>query len=263
MLIDKRRRNRFIRILYLFMLFAAFSVNEHQPSATAKEEFPLQLDHVLVWVTKGAPEAKVLENAGLQILDGTHQHTAQGTASKVFLFENLYLELIWIDDEEAAAKNAARTGIDMTARAQWRRTGASPFGVGLHRPFGQNSAIPFPVTQYWAEWMRPKTRIEFAETVTNKSEPMFFVVPDYISIGNPARQESLKTSKHRLGVSRLSNLKILTTGPKLTPTSKLLSKSGIMKVERGKAPLLELTFDGGGQKKSIDLRPQLPIVLRY
>lgn len=96
---------------------------------------------------------------------------------------------------------------------------------------------------------------------------MYFVVPDYISIGIPAVRERLKerskTSSHRLGVSRLSNLKIVTTGKKLTPTSELLTRSGIMKVERGKAPLVELTFDGGRQNKSINLRPQLPVVLKY
>lgn len=96
---------------------------------------------------------------------------------------------------------------------------------------------------------------------------MYFVVPDYISIGIPAVRERLKarskTGSHRLGVSRLSNLKIVTTGKKLTPTSELLTRSGIMKVERGKAPLVELTFDGGRQNKSINLRPQLPVVLKY
>lgn len=262
-----KRRFLFIATASLFIFLTGFTDNRSRLGARAPEEFPLELDHVFVWVTKGAPEARALENAGLQIQDRTNQHTGQGTASRVFIFENLYLELIWIDDEQAAAKNAARTGIDMMARAGWKTTGASPFGVGLHRLPGSGGTIPFPVTHYWAEWMKPDTIIEFAQTVTNNSEPMYFVVPDYISTGSQAMRDMLKerfkTSSHRLGVTRLSSLRILTTGKKLTATSELLARSGIMKVERGKAPLVELTFDGGRQNKSVNLRPLLPVVLKY
>ncbi len=267
MLNAAHHRSRLIRIFCLLATLPVFTMNASRASSQSSAEFPLQLDHVFIWVTKGAPEAKALENAGLTIQDRTNQHTGQGTASKIFIFANLYLEVIWIEDAQAAEKNGARTGIDMATRADWQRTGASPFGVGLHRLFGRETAIPFPVTHYWAEWMQPKTIIEFAQTVTHRNEPMFFVVPDYISTGSPAAEgilkEGLKTSKHRLGVSRVSNLRVVLTGQKLTPTSKLLAKSGIIEVERGKAPLMELTFDDGEKSKSVDLRPQLPIVLKY
>lgn len=102
----------------------------HQSSSP--KTFPLELDHVFVWVTKRAPEAKALEGVGLMAYGETTHHIGQGTASKVFVFENAYLELIWIEDEQAAIKNAARTGIDMKTRAQWKLSGASPFGIGLH-----------------------------------------------------------------------------------------------------------------------------------
>ncbi|HST23622.1 MAG TPA: VOC family protein, partial [Blastocatellia bacterium] len=113
-------------------------------SSSAKT-FPLELDHILIWVTKGAPEIKALEDIGLQAFGETTHHIGQGTASKVFVFENAYLELIWVDDEQAATKNAARTGINMKTRAQWKQTGASPFGIGLHYLPGKASAAPFPV----------------------------------------------------------------------------------------------------------------------
>lgn len=262
-----KHRRRFIPMFCLCAIVFGLPVAQPRADSTFKEEFPLQLDHVLVWVAKGAPEAKALESVGLQIQGHANKHTGQGTASKIFIFENLYFELIWIEDEQAVARNAARTGIDWTARAQWQKTGASPFGVALHRPFDRNTAIPFPVTRYWAEWMKPDTIIEFAQTVNNPSEPMFFVVPDYISTDGPAMKDMLskrfKRSPHQLGVSRVSKLRIVQTGKKLTTTSELLSQGGIMKVETGKTPLLELTFDGGAQKKNTDLRPQLPIVLKY
>ena len=258
----------FISAISVMLLLTVFTINRTPLLASqAPGEFPLELDHVFVWVTKEAPEARALEQAGLQINGDTYRHTGQGTASKVFTFENVYLELIWIDDEQAAAKNAVRSGIDMTTRAGWKRTGASPFGVGLHRVTDNKSVIPFPVRHYWAEWMMPDTVIEFAQTVTNLNEPMYFVVPEYISIANPTVRGRLndpsKPTSQPLGISRLSNLRIVTTGNKLTSTSELLARGGLLKIERGKTPLIELTFDSGKQGKSINLRPQLPVVLKY
>lgn len=262
-----KRRLLFISAVCVMLLLTGFTTNRTRFYASpSSEEFPLELDHVFVWVTKEAPEAKTLEKAGLQIHNGTHKHDGQGTASKVFIFENAYLELIWIDDEQAAAKNATRSGIDMTKRARWKKSGASPFGVGLHRRPGSESIIPFPVRLYWAEWMKPDTVIEFAQTVTNLSEPMYFVVPEYISIASPVMRERVKepsSGGHPMGVSRLSSLRIVTTGNRLTSTSELLSQSGIAKVERGKTPLMELTFDNGKQGKTTNLGPQLPLVLKY
>ncbi len=251
----------------LLIFLAVSSTAGSLPGGTIEAQFPLELDHVFVWVTKGAPEASALQQAGLQLQPETHQHHGQGTASKIFIFENVYLELIWIEDETVAAKNATRSGIDMLTRARWKQTGASPFGVGLHRATGNSAELPFPVRHYWAEWMQPNTIIEFAQSVTNTSEPMYFVVPEYLSVGSPATQarlkEKLQGSAHKLGVSRLTNLKIVTTGSRLTSTSEALTRGGIVTIERGTKAVAELTFDGARQNKTLDLRTKLPLVLKY
>ena len=232
--------------------------------------FPLELDHVLVWVAPGAPEAKALEDAGLQLISETSKHVGQGTASKAFLFENAYLELIWVDDEQAVSANAARTGVDMGIRAGWKRSGASPFGIGLHRTAGATRAIPFPVMDYWAEWMEPRTSIQFARTVGNHEEPMYFVMPDSMAIPDAATLESLKKSDpayakmliHRLGISKLTGVRVVAACRRVTSTGETLSEGGVS-IERGEAPLMELTFDGGVKRERIDLQPQLPLILRY
>ncbi|HSS21311.1 MAG TPA: VOC family protein [Pyrinomonadaceae bacterium] len=266
-------RSNLIRIWFvvtvcIVSVIALFTAGQPQTEAKTAAPFPLQLDHVFLWVTKGAPEAKAFENAGLHLQDHVNQHTGQGTASKTFIFQNVYLELIWIEDEQVAAKNAARSGIDMVTRSRWRETGASPFGAGLHRRSGSDNVLPFPVTPYWAEWMQPNTTIEFAQTVLkNNAEPMFFVVPDYISTGSERMQAILKerfqNNAHQLGISRISQVRIVTTGKAVTETSKALARGGVLKVASGKAPLLELTFDDQQKNKRVDLRPQVPVVLKY
>ena len=236
-------------------------------SSSAKG-FPLELDHVFVWVTKGAPEARALEEVGLQAFGETTHHTGQGTASKVFIFENAYLELIWIDDEQAAIKNAARTGIDMKTRAQWKQTGASPFGVGLHYLAGKAGPAPFPVRTYRAEWMKPNTSIEFAQVVTTYREPMYFIVPDYLSISDTALREILRQNRSKVetrqpDLKRITGLRITTVAKRLTSTANLLTQNEIVRLEIENTAVMELTFDGGKQGKKLDLRASLPLVIRY
>jgi Glyoxalase-like domain len=86
-----------------------------------------ELDHVLVWVGPGAPEAERLVELGLT--EGTpNVHAGQGTANRRFFFRNAMLELIWVHDEtEARAGPGARLGIH--ERWRHRETGASPFGL--------------------------------------------------------------------------------------------------------------------------------------
>jgi hypothetical protein len=244
-------------------------------SKKAAGDFPLERDHIFVWVSEGAPEAAALEKLGLQTDRRINKHTGQGTSSIVFYFENAYLELIWVDDEDVAAKkdNEAGSGAaHMVERARWRETGASPFGVGLHRRAGATGAIPFPTRKYWAEWMKPDTFIEFATSASNAGEPLCFVVPESIAVPPPeklrplleSRPELRKLFAHPLGARELTGVKITVSGvSRLSTTASLLSKNGIATIEKGKAPELELTFDGGSRGKSLDARPTLPITLKY
>lgn len=244
-------------------------------SPKAAGDFPLERDHIFVWVSKGAPEAAALEKLGLQTDRRINKHTGQGTASIGFYFENAYLELIWVDDEDVAAKKDNEAGgvaDRVLERARWRQTGASPFGVGLRRRAGAAGAIPFPTRKYWAEWMQLDTFIESATSSSRVREPMFFVVPEYMAVPSPEKLRPLLESKpelqklfsHPLGARNLTGVKITVSGVgRLSLTASSLSKNGIVTIENGKAPVLELTFDGGSRGKSLDARPTLPIILKY
>lgn len=241
----------------------------------AAGDFPLERDHIFVWVSEEAPEAAALEKLGLYTDRRVNKHTGQGTASIVFYFENAYLELIWVDDEGVAAKKDNEAGggaVHMVERSRWRQTGASPFGVGLHGRAGVTDAIPFATRKYWAEWMKPDTFIEFATSSSNAREPMCFVVPEYIAVPPPEKVRSLLESRpearklfaHPLGARELTAVKITVSGVRrLSTTASLLSENGVVTFEKGKTPVLELTFDGGSRGKTLDARPTLPLILKY
>jgi hypothetical protein len=209
---------------------------------------PLELDHLFVWVSEGAPEASALERLGLRPDPTVHKHAGQGTSSVVFLFERAYLELIWVDEPEVAAAKGREMGADMIARADWRRTGASPFGVGLRRRRAGDEP-PFPTREYRAEWMPPETCILIAEDAADVREPFRFVVPEGIAMAPPEQLEEWLESKpemresftHPLGVRALTGARVGVGGP----------------------PYAELTFDDGARGELFDAGPTLPLRLRY
>lgn len=229
--------------------------------------FFLEVDHLFIYATEGEPSVLILQEFGLHCSHQIVQRPEQGTASTVFFFENAYLELIWLEDENAAGHHAARTGIDIPARARWQQTGASPFGVGLrYKPGVTKPRLRSRKRQ--VERMRPDTLVHLsAENLARIEEPLCIVIPDAIALTtwfDYSCEAHQKLISHPLGVKKLTDVKIALKSDKvLTDAVSLLSNQGIFAVERGTSPLLELVFDSGSQGKVLDARPRLPILLRY
>ena len=261
-----------VRLFLCPLLLFYLATDSRGQSQKPMKVFPLERDHIFIWVSPGAPEAAVLQKSGLYADGRVHKHVGQGTSSMVFLFENAYLELIWVDEPETARRRSQDMGTDLLARVAWRQTGASPFGVGLHQRATVNSDLPFPTKKYWAEWMKPDTFISIAESSVNLKEPFYFVVPYYIAVPSAEQLKALLDSQpdyrknftHALGVRRLTGIQITSNrAGKFSETASMLSKNGVVVINRGKTSHAELTFDGGAQGKALDVRPTLPLILKY
>lgn len=252
-----------------FFLFC-WPANSGAQSRRPTQTFPLERDHLFVWVAPGAPEAEKLSELGLFTDGKIHKHAGQGTASKVFLFENAYLELIWVDEPDVARGKAKDMNTNLVERANWRSTGASPFGIGLHYQ-NEGDLAPFPAKKYWAEWMKPNTSIDIAESAVNVKEPFYFIVPEYLKVPSleklkqalESQPELRKVFTHALGVHRLTGITVVQDTRRLSQTALLLAKNRLVFLKQGKATYAELTFDSRAQGKTLDARPTLPLVLKY
>lgn len=223
----------------------------------------LEVDHLVVYVSEGTTSVSVLQEFGLHCSSRRVQRPEQGTASQIIFFENAYLELIWVEDEQAVEEYAARTGIDILKRTRWQQSRASSFGVGLRYASGTADQ-----RKYWVEWMRSHTYINLAaENLASLEEPLCFVIPDSIALTtwlDRSLEAHQQLISHPLGVRTLTGVKITVNSDKeLTNSVSLLDRNGIVAIKRGTSPLLELTFDGGAKGKILDARPMLPILLRY
>jgi hypothetical protein len=231
----------------------------------------VEVDHVYLATRPGAPEAAALRAAGLRVADRPTHHTGNGTSSVIVVFENLYLELLYPD---AAVGDSASTPED---RAYWRRvfgwreSGASPVGVGLRRLAGAPDSLPFPTERMPPQpWMRPDMEMRLVTTPADSAAPGVFVVPRDMAltawVDRRAQRDTAFAAllRHPLGVRRVTGVRVVVTREQgIPPNVRLLRDAGVLRVERGAEPLLELTLDGGGRGMAKDLRPELPLTIRF
>ena len=231
----------------------------------------LQLDHILIWVHKDAPEMELFKESGFTgIISG--KHTGQGTAGKYIFFLNFYIELLYISNSMEALNNLDNFGCNYMERYNWRESKASALGLGLKMPSFNKDSIPFEYVEYKASWMA-KDALLMAKDNTNVSTPLIFLLqpsmefPCYTSIEEMLRDKKPEDFKqnhiHANGIKTLTSYKIhVKTTSGLSETSNKLVRNGIH-IAAGDKERMELIFDNNIQNKQIDFRPVLPLIIKY
>ncbi len=245
------------------LLIALFLLPNLARAATA----PVTVDHVWITVAAHAPERDALEEAGLSISPVVNNHLGQGTASVTVEFQNAFLELIWVEPTVPVQPGAERAVEKFKNRTQWRTSGWCPIGIGLRRTKA-DFKFPFPTWTVSPDWMPKGSALEILTTRDDTKSPSLFVVPQELAV-NPktdaahARGPAMSFI-HELGVKRLTTVRLVTPESyKPVESFEYLRKAGVMGVKSGKEWVVELTFDGGTKGKMKDLRPKLPLVVRY
>jgi len=220
----------------------------------------------MIVVSPGAPERSALERIGLRFDPQVNRHDGQGTASVTVELENAYLELTWVEPTVPISPGLERVTEKFRQRAAWRTSGASPIGIALRRRPGAPEALPFPTWSARADWMQPGESIEILTPKTASRAPNLWVVARSggLPYDESGQARNPRPIGHPLGVRRLTGVRLVEASPPdpESPTG-VLTRLGLAKVEPGDSWLLELTLDGGARGETRDLRPELPLVLRY
>jgi hypothetical protein len=230
------------------------------PGLSAQEATAqLEPDHAYIWVSHGAPEATVLRELGITQWPDTVKH-GEGVEWTGFQFENFYLELLWVVDEQLFQEKWVSWHAPHLERADWRTTGASPFGLAFHRADLEISELPAPfrVEGWWDEQ---------GGYVSDASAqmPFLMVMGSRYSMPDPywMTPEVRALATHALGIRRLTGWTLTTPHSLDDEALQLLAEQGALRIQSSSGHLLELTFDGARQGKSYDARPDLPLVVRY
>jgi hypothetical protein len=229
----------------------------------------LQFDHIWIVVARDAPERAALEKAGLKISPNVNRHDGQGTASVSAEFLNAYIELMWPDPTVSVAPGAERGVEKFKNRMNWRTSGWCPIGIGLHR-VGPSTPLPFPTWSIAPDWMPAGTAIEILTARDDTKSPSFFIEPPILAVKEEANYKIDKNDpkhasfQHPLGVERVTEIKIVRPKP-YQPVAAFtyLEKAEIFKSGEGTEWAVEITFDAARKGQTKDLRPDLPLIIRY
>lgn len=202
------------------------------------------LDHVFFFVAPPGPNADPPELSALAALGLAESfrrpHPGQGTANACFCFDNAYLELLWIADrDEAATCGLARC--DLLARAGWRRTGASPFGIALSHE-DPAAEFPFPHWHYRPSYLPPGMSIPVATASDDPRQPLLFrspgnARPDQWTDGRAGARQ------RETGITEIAALDlILPAEVTPDPAWDALAAQGLLTLDRARAAAVEIAL---------------------
>jgi hypothetical protein len=214
----------------------------------------LELDHVFICCSVGAPEGDALVRLGLKE-GSSNTHPGQGTANRRFFFRNAFLELLWVSDPtEARSEQTSRTRL--WERWSLRSSNACPLGI-IFRPKGATAAAPFATWVYRPSYLPAGLEIEFAEGVP-LDEPELVYLPFLHRDGPPAHEPT----DHALPIREVCGVTVgLPSAAGLSQPSQAVLSAGLATYRFAPEHVLELTFSAA-QEAVVDLRPNLPLVLR-
>lgn len=215
------------------------------------------LDHFVLICDPGAPQADALTRLGL--VEGTgNVHDGQGTANRRFFFNNAYLELLWVDDLNESRRDLAfRTRL--WERWLRRHEGACPFGIALRPddPADAEEPPPFPTWAYHAPYLPPQVSIGIA-LATPLTEPEFL----YMNFATSPQSKAREPMEHPLGLREITHVHVASPARAQSQAAKTAATFGIASFTAGDY-VTELFFDRAAKGQTADLRPALPLILRW
>jgi hypothetical protein len=217
----------------------------------------MELDHEFVMCTAEAPEADALLRLGL-VEGPANRHPGQGTACRRFIFENAYLELLWVDDESSATQPDVRR-LQLWERWAQRDTGACPIGIALRPGADGEPQPPFPTWSYRPAYLAPGFSIEIALDST-LDQPLIFCV-------GFQRERTRQPVDFERNTRPFQRMTAATMGlPRVDGRSaacRAVEATGLVTIERADEYFVRLTFDDRALGMGADLRPVLPLGLRW
>jgi hypothetical protein len=219
-----------------------------------------ELDHVFVASAPGGSEIEALLSRGFA--EGRRNtHPGQGTACRGIFFENAYLEFIWlVDPAEAASEAIRRTHLrERTDPGQ----AANPFGIGLRSADGgadlpPGADLPFETWEYTPPYLPSGLVLPVGVNSERLDEPFLFFLPW-------SRGPAWDAPGHPNGTRVITGVSlVLAEGEgSSSPELSALSRLGVVELERGPEPLMRIELDGRTRGGRVDLRPAVPLLVRW
>lgn len=220
----------------------------------------MELDHIFICTSIGAPEAEELIDFGL--LEGSpNTHPGQGTSNRRFYFHNAYLELVWMHDIKEG-KSSMTSPTKLYERCCEKGTNISPIGIGFRAEYVGEVEAPFNYWSYKPSYFPEHIEIQIG-CDTPLSEPMWFFMSVKPTDRRLRRKRKVEPKNHNIPLETLTLVTIHINIQELSDFAKVIEQKENFKIVKSKESLIVLEFDNGALKKTKDFRPSLPLVINW
>ena len=224
----------------------------------------LELDHFYIAVQPPASRAAdALRRAGIVIDTAVNRHVGQGTASIAAFFENAYLELLWVDSAVAVDSDHVADIASFRRASDWRASGASPFGLGLHVLTGSADNLGVPAQRLPAPHLGPNIFYLLLRQPEERQAADVFIMPDTAAVPrwiDRFRGRRPDLFAHSFGGRRITRL--ILHGLPANRSRAMDLGARLISFEPASTQYAIVEFDGGKEGREWDLRPVLPLVFR-
>ncbi len=216
----------------------------------------LELDHLFIFVSKGAPEADPLLKFGFS--EGEpNVHPGQGTSNRRFFFSNMMLELLWVSNVDEV-KSALTKPTMLWERWCGRNNNRSPFGIVLR---SSSAEVGFDGREYKPNYLPDGLSFLVGNNAEILNEPLFFRMP----LGRmPGPGKKIQPLQNKPGFTTVTSLCVKM--PQTSPESPILKTIGDIEAisfKESASHVMEVSFDGEKCGEIKDFRPELPLIVKW
>ena len=211
----------------------------------------MELDHFFILTEPLARQAELLSDIGL--IEGTpNDHPGQGKCQQALFFLHSALELLYVRDALEADRGPARR-LRFPARAS--DSNASPFGL-IFRGNPGFTTTPFAGWYYQPDYFGPDWSFLVGDNSDVLAEPLCIYMP---FDAPPQSTQPLSNEPF----ATISEIRI--SVPVAKPSSVLEAVSKVKQVSFRTCTdhLLEVVFNNENDRQIRDLRPALPMLIRW
>jgi hypothetical protein len=226
----------------------------------------MELDHIFIFTQEHEQLADSLKGLGLS--EGTpNVHRGQGTACRRFFFQNAYLELVWVVNEEES-KGAAIARAKLWERSQYRHTNHCPFGLCFRAKYQTSTSMTLLFNDGWRYYSSFLPEGQFANIASNENfpaEPMLFEMPFFGLAPKDyplAKQQPLKHERQFREITNVT-LTLPMTMTNLSATMKRVLQNSMVNVLEGKDYFVSLELDYGKEGEVQAFYPLAPFALKW
>ncbi|WP_221393410.1 VOC family protein [Dyadobacter sp. NIV53] len=226
----------------------------------------MELDHIFLFTHQAEKAANALQKYGLS--EGTaNVHAGQGTACRRFYFQNAYLELAWVIDEDEI-KNPVIERTKLWERSQYELTKYCPFGICLRTKQQSSDSVDLIFEDGWRYYSIYLPDGQFANIASNEdftNEPMLFEMPFFGIAPKDYPVEKQQPLTHTMGFGEITKVTLTLPAPSkgLSSAMKKVCQDSSIHISWGELYSVNLEFDDGQHGQMHDFTSLIPLIIHW